>query len=440
MVEVVCIDLFDFRLSSQKDHIQKWVSNIVADTMKCNTAQPLQIYVVCQLQDAECGGEWHIFQKLFENSFAQKERFEVVAKPSMAAAMYAVKQKIDGLNLSSIKIISPMEKKAVMQVLLKELFTAVYSIEFESMCETDCEGSPLQNLILHSSKDRVVHKQEPQDIRRDISMFLRQLPGLKGEITILKSSLIPDECFMHGFTTRTGGISYEPTLSSLNLFSSCRRRDPKAAVEENLRRLAKTAGFDQGQFHLVKVDHASDVWIMGKDAPECYDGIVTNQKGVTIAVPGADCMPLLFADPVKKACGGAHAGWKGTVLGIAMATVNAMMTEFGCNIKDIVVVIGPSVGPCCFTLDQDEAKGFLSIDPKCVRQLDTTRPFIDIRRATRILLERGGILPQNIMDDSVASKDTNVTLCTACHPDKFFSHVRDGINFGTQIGFISIKN
>ncbi|CAJ0936638.1 unnamed protein product [Ranitomeya imitator] len=134
------------------------------------------------------------------------------------------------------------------------------------------------------------------------------------------------------------------------------------------------------------------------------------------------------------------AGWKGTLLGVSMATVNAMISEYGSDVKDILVVLGPSVGPCCFTLTQEEAKAdFYDIDPYCVRQFESPNPYVDIRRATRILLERGGILPQNIQDDTIEDKSQNITLCTSCHPDTFFSHVRDGNNFGTQICFISIK-
>ncbi|XP_063198998.1 purine nucleoside phosphorylase LACC1 isoform X2 [Chroicocephalus ridibundus] len=179
---------------------------------------------------------------------------------------------------------------------------------------------------------------------------------------------------------------------------------------------------------------------MGKTEPDSYDGIVTNQKGVTIAAPGADCIPVLFADPVRKACGAAHSGWKGTLLGVSMATVNAMVSAYGCNVKDILVVLGPSVGPCCYKLPHESAKEFHRIDPTCVRQFDSASPYIDIRRATRILLESGGILPENIQDDSVMDQNQNITFCTACHPDRFFSHFRDGSNFGTQIGFISIKD
>lgn len=253
------------------------------------------------------------------------------------------------------------------------------------------------------------------------------------------SGLSISDTFIHGFTTRTGGISYIPTLSSFNLFSSTKRKDPKAVVQENLCRLAQAAGFNPEKFHHIKTDHANGVWIMGKKEPNLYDGITTNQSGVAIAALGADCMPLIFADPTKKACGVAHSGWRGTLLGVAMATVNALVAEYGCHLEDILVVMGPSVGPCCFTLPRDSAKAFHNLDPRCVRLFDSPNPYVDIRKATRILLERGGILPQNIQGDSKSDQNQNLDLCTSCHPDMFFSHVRDGINFGSQMGFILIR-
>ncbi|KAM6970560.1 LOW QUALITY PROTEIN: purine nucleoside phosphorylase LACC1 [Aplochiton taeniatus] len=245
---------------------------------------------------------------------------------------------------------------------------------------------------------------------------------------------MPD-CFSHGFSTRTGGVSSIPTLSSLNLFSSSRRRDPPSLVAENLRRLALEAGFHPRPLHLVKVNHGSDVWVMGKAEPESYDGLVTNQRGVVIAAPGADCMPILFADPVSKVIGVAHAGWKGTLLGVAMATVDAMAREFGSRRSDVTVAIGPSVGKCCFTLKREKAREFHSIHPDCVPDLETERPHVDIRLATRTLLERGGVRPDRIHDHTVTDRPC-VTPCTSCQPTSFFSHVRDGTNFGTQLGFL----
>lgn len=76
-------------------------------------------------------------------------------------------------------------------------------------------------------------------------------------------------------------------------------------------------------------------------------------------------------------------GWKGTLLGVAMATVNAMTAEYGCNPEDILVVLGPSVGPCCFALPREQAASFHDLHPSCVRQFDSLNPYVDIRKATR---------------------------------------------------------
>lgn len=189
-------------------------------------------------------------------------------------------------------------------------------------------------------------------------------------------------------------------------------------VQENLRRLASTAGFNAEKFYRVKTDHANEVWIMGKKEPEFYDGITTNQKGVTIAALGADCIPTVFADPVKKACGVAHSGWKGTLLGVAMATVKAMISEYDCRLEDIIAVLGPSVGPCCFTFPKESADAFHNLHPACVRLFDSPDPYIDLRKAARILLEQERILPQNIQD-----QNQDLDLCTSCHPENLFSFV-----------------
>ncbi|XP_018584796.1 laccase domain-containing protein 1 [Scleropages formosus] len=364
---------------------------------------------------------------LRESFVAQNGGVLILEQGCVVSSWYRFKQTLDELDLSAVLVIASTQRKAVLQAYQELLFTAVYRFSYAEAFD-DCLCAACRGVLACGLQTH---------IKEEVAGFLSQLPAIGGVISILRSPLIPDN-FSHGFTTRTGGISYISTLRSLNLFSSSRRRDPKTVVAENLRRLGLQAGFDPATFHLVKTDHASDVWVMGKPEPESYDGIVTNQVGVVIAAPGADCMPLLFADSVAKVIGVAHAGWKGTLKGVAMATVNAMVSEFGSKLSDIVVVIGPSVGPCCFSLDRESAEEFHAIHPDCVRARGTVKPYIDIRLATRILLQQGGILPHHIQDNTVTDRP-NVTLCTACHPDAFFSHVRDGLNFGTQIGFLWIK-
>ncbi|XP_005409130.1 PREDICTED: laccase domain-containing protein 1 [Chinchilla lanigera] len=427
MAEAVLIDLFGLELNPQENCNQTLLKTLNA--VRCHDAGRAQYFCIICCSNISC--EWDSERDNCEletsNEFsAFLSDFEIVSNPSMAASLYMIKQKIDEKNLSSIKVIVPVHRKKLMKAFIDQLFTEVYSFEFEDL-------QVKNGLLKQSTEINMITAPELEKIQDEIETYLRSLPALNGKLTIITSPLIPD-IFIHGFTTRTGGISYIPTLSSCNLFSSSKRRDPKTVVQENLRRLANTAGFHAEKFYRVKTDHGSEVWIMGKKEPEFYDGITTNQRGVTIAALGADCIPIVFADPVKKACGVAHSGWKGTLLGVAMATVNAMTSEYGCSLEDIIVVLGPSVGPCCFTLPRESASAFHNLHPTCVRLFDSPHPYIDIRKATRILLEQGGILPENIQD-----QNQDLNLCTSCHPEKFFSCVRDGLNFGTQIGFISLR-
>lgn len=429
MAEAVLIDLSGLKLNSQKNYHQPLLKTLSAIRYHHAAKAKFLCIMCCSNISCEKDGAHDTCELETSNGLSTLLReFETVSNPSMAACLYTIKQKIDEKNLSSVKVFVPVHRKTLMKAFIDQLFTDVYNFEFE-----DLQVTLRGDLLKQSTEINMITAQELEAIQNEIETYLRSLPALKGELAIITSPLISD-IFIHGFTTRTGGISYIPTLSSFNLFSSSKRRDPKAVVRENLRRLGSAAGFNAEKFYQIKTDHANDIWIMGRKEPESYDGITTNQRGVTVAALGADCIPIVFADPIKKACGVAHSGWKGTLLGVAMATVNAMIAEYGCSLEDIIVVLGPSVGPCCFTLPRESAKAFYNLDPECVRLFDSPHPYVDIRKATRILLERGGILPQNFQD---LNQDLN--LCTSCHPDKFFSHVRDGLNFGTQIGFISIR-
>ncbi|XP_059198946.1 purine nucleoside phosphorylase LACC1 [Centropristis striata] len=344
----------------------------------------------------------------------------VLDSDSLAECVYRLKRTVDQLDLSSVRVLTSPRGRDVLLRYQERLFTAVYTFRYVTW---PGGTGPAPSVSPGGGEEE-----------GDICRFLQQLPALRGDISVLTSSLIP-ACFGHGFSTRAGGVSCIPTLSSLNLFSSSRRRDPVAVVMENRRRLALHAGFHPRPLRLVKVNHASDVWVLGKAEPESYDAMVTNQRGVVLAAPGADCMPILFADPVSKVIGVAHSGWKGTLMGVAMAVVGAMVTEFGCRVEDIVVAVGPSVGPCCFTLEREAALGFHRLQPACVPDPEAAKPHVNIRLANRVLLQRGGVLPEHIHDDTL-TEHRSVTPCTSCHPELFFSHVRDGLNFGTQVGFL----
>ncbi|XP_007889917.2 purine nucleoside phosphorylase LACC1 [Callorhinchus milii] len=441
MVEAILVDFSNFVFHSPNDRTQEWLSNAMEIIKAHSKIKCPYVFVFYLERDTNNINKdiQSILLNLSEQIPVPKENIDVLVYPSMAAILYNVKQKIDKLNLSTINVIMPVNKKAMMDVYINQLFTAVYEFTFERLATRNEGGIKLEASVPCTKDNNVLTDQHADEICKDIWTFLGQLKGLMGQIAILHSPLIPD-VFLHGFTTRCGGISYIPSLSSLNLFSSFKRRDPKAVINENIRRLATTAGFNPKIYYLAKVNHGNTIWTMGRPEPANYDGIVTNQKGVTIAAPGADCIPLIFADPVQIACGAAHAGWRGTLAGVAIATVNTMMTEFACSMKDIRVVMGPCVGECCFTLHQEAAEEFIKIDSSCVRNTDGSKPHVNLRQATRVLLEREGILSENICDVSTFNPSNKGTLCTACQPDMFFSHTRDGQNFGTQIGFISVRD
>ncbi|XP_042283218.1 purine nucleoside phosphorylase LACC1 isoform X1 [Thunnus maccoyii] len=403
------------------DLIHGWCPTCSGASLLEEPAADLHVFLLC--------GNRHRHKNGFSDTFVRSSRkVQMLDFGSTAECLYRFKQTVDGLDLSSVTVLTSAQGREVLHLYQELLFTAMYTFDFkirsvDSTCPS-CRGP--------------AHTESPGErVHEEVSTFLQQLPALAGDVTTLTSSLIPD-CFGHGFSTRTGGVSYIPTLSSLNLFSSSRRRDPGAVVMENRRRLALHAGFHPQPLRLVKVKHASDVWVMGKAEPESYDAIVTNQSGVILGAPGADCIPVLFADRVSMVIGVAHAGWKGTLMGVAMATVEAMVRDFGCQVSNIVVAIGPSVGACCFTLVKEQALDFHCIHPDCVLDPQSARPHVNIRLANRILLQEGGILPEHIHDDTVTDRSC-VTPCTSCHPEAFFSRVRDGLNFGTQVGFLWIK-
>eukprot|EP00066_Takifugu_rubripes_P011060 XP_003979434.1 PREDICTED: laccase domain-containing protein 1 [Takifugu rubripes] len=386
----------------------------------------------CQLEDLAASARvFFLCGKRSRDSYGFLEgRAHILDHGSTVECLYRFKQFLDDLDLCSVRVLTTARGKPVLLAYQKQLFTDVYSFEYQVRSEEglscpSCGGS--------------AHTDSPGDDEQaaEVSAFLQRLPAMKGNIRVLQSTMIPDS-FGHGFSTRAGGVSSIPTLSALNLFSSGKRRDPVSVVQENQRRLALHAGFHPRPLRLVKVNHGRDVWALGTVEPDRYDAMVTDRTGVVLAAPGADCMPILFVDPRSKVIAVAHAGWKGTLLGVAMATVTTMVTKFGCHVDNILVVVGPSVGVCCFKLDRDQVLDFSRIHPDCVPDPESPRPHVNIRLANRVLLERGGVLPGHIHDDLVTDRPC-VTPCTSCHTD-FFSHVRDGPRFGTQLGFLWIRD
>ncbi|WP_411677051.1 peptidoglycan editing factor PgeF [Caproicibacter sp.] len=247
-------------------------------------------------------------------------------------------------------------------------------------------------------------------------------------------------CVRHAFSTRIGGVSRNE-FSSLNLAFG--RGDPDENVTENYRRICAAAGFDADSLVSSSQVHKTVIRRVGrkncgegflKPKPAGVDGLITNETGVTLVTHYADCVPLFFADPVHQAIGLSHAGWRGTAARIGAETVRVLSREFGSFARDLVCVIGPSIGPCCFEVDSPVYEVFsrmtdLSPD-EWIHKDSGGKYHIDLWEANRRVLVRAGVPEQNI---------TVSGLCTQCHSDLLFSHRATKGKRGGLSAFLALK-
>lgn len=245
--------------------------------------------------------------------------------------------------------------------------------------------------------------------------------------------------FLHGFSTRLGGVSTHAHTATMNLAFG--RGDDDDTVLQNLEIFAKKVGVDAKSVISVSQIHSCDVRIvdasyrgMGyfKEAEFSCDGYVTNKKGVALCVKTADCVPILLADEENGVIGALHAGWRGSVGGIARVGVQKMI-ELGAKPENIKAAIGAAIGACCYEVGEEVylaakenlgekfASRFIVPDGKKYRA--------DLKGLDRALLESVGLLPENI---DVCPE------CTACNAELFFSHRATGGVRGTMCALISL--
>ena len=227
-------------------------------------------------------------------------------------------------------------------------------------------------------------------------------------------------CVPHCFTTRYGGVS-RGYLSSMNI--GLHRGDDPKNVEENYRILADALGIQPEDFVLTKQIHSDIVVKVGRAdrgkhmvegaSAEC-DALITNEPGVALVVFTADCTPILLHDPVTGAVGAAHAGWKGTALGIAAKTVEAMVKEFGCDPGNIRGAIGPNISACCFETDRDVPDAMIAAlgeEAKAFIRPNGCKYYVNLKEINALWLRRAGVREIEISD-----------ACTSCQSDRFWSH------------------
>ncbi len=301
---------------------------------------------------------------------------------------------------------------------------------------------------------------------------------VEGSTPYLEFQLLADSGVVrHAFSTRLGGVS-AGCFSSLNL--SFTRGDDEAAVRENFRRMAAAVGVRIEDMVFSRQTHTTNVHVvtesdrgmnaarlsnmagMDMDASalptgtdmdasalptgtdmdasalpskEDIDGLVTNVPGVCLVTFFADCVPLYFVDPVRRVIGLSHSGWRGTVGKIGKVTVERMREAFGCDPKDILAAIGPSVCQACYEVSGDVIGQFKenfapSSWEKLYYRKENGKYQLDLWKANELVFLEAGILPQNM---------AVTNLCTHCNHKILYSHRAMGNERGNLAAFLALK-
>lgn len=242
----------------------------------------------------------------------------------------------------------------------------------------------------------------------------------------------------HGFSTREGGITADPPKASLNL-SWTRCGSPEEVIA-NFKIFAESAGIDYDDMAVVNHEHGANVLRIAHEhrgrgfykdpLPPC-DGIITDDPTVTLVTSHADCGAYFFYDPVHRAIGMAHAGWKGTLLRIGAEMARRMAEEFDTDPSDIIAATGPCICRECFEVDADLGEKFQSEFgyPGISRPGRQGKAYVDLELAAAVQFVEAGIRPESI---------TLMNACTYENRQHFFSHRRDKGITGSMAAYIKL--
>ena len=229
----------------------------------------------------------------------------------------------------------------------------------------------------------------------------------------------------HFVSTRKGGFS-KPPYNSLNL--GLHVGDDPDNVLKNRKRLATAIGIPLRHFTIGRQIHSGNVTIISEGSRgrgsakheeeiNDTDAMVTSVTGICLVILVADCVPMLFFDPEKRVIGVCHAGWKGTLQCIAENTVKAMESRFGSSPQDIIVGVGPSIGPCCYKVGPDVISQVETIfhtkKEFILNELKSGEGYFDLWKANLTQLLQAGIERKNI---------EMAMSCTCHNPGLFFSY------------------
>jgi len=236
----------------------------------------------------------------------------------------------------------------------------------------------------------------------------------------------------HCFSSRLGGVS-KPPFTSLNL--AYHMGDDPANVDENFSLISKAMGANSSKIVMTHQIHQAEIHVVAHESPvpEGTDGLITTLPDYILTTYYADCVPLLFLDPTKKVIANSHAGWRGTMAGIAAKTIEKMVNQFGCRPQDILVGIGPAISVRHFEVGSEVVEAFKFHLPWTTPHLypkPKQKWHIDLPKINHQLLIRSGVKAEHIEISD---------LCTVEHPEIFYSHRRDGTARGNMAAMIALK-
>jgi YfiH family protein len=245
-------------------------------------------------------------------------------------------------------------------------------------------------------------------------------------------SFSPHAEIVHGVFTRIGGVSQQP-YRALNVGHSV--GDEPEAVEENHSLVWRALAVEGAEVVTARQVHGNRVAVVGTRDGGCVvaqtDALIAGEKGVTLMLRFADCLPILLYDVRRRVVGLGHAGWRGTAAAVASRMILAMIDSFGSDPADVLAGLGPAIGPCCYEVGDEVAR---AVKPVLHRWQDAIRPLgnghfsLDLWEANR----------QQLRDRGVGHIETG-SLCTACHSDEFFSHRADRGQTGRFATLIGLR-
>lgn len=221
----------------------------------------------------------------------------------------------------------------------------------------------------------------------------------------------------HGVFTRQGGVS-QPPYDSLNVGGMS--GDDLEAVRQNHARMYAVLSLDGARSVTTWLVHGVDVVyvtgpVQGRLWAAQADAMMTDKPDTPLVMRYADCTPLFFHDPMRGAIAIAHAGWRGTVAGMARRTVEAMVAAFGSRPGDILAGIGPAIGPAAYQVGEEVVAAvqdyFGTLTGLIRRDPTDGTAYFDLWEANRRDLEQAGVEHIELAG-----------LCTAENTDLFYSH------------------